>query len=118
MTLHLRRPDWLVALLILTLLGPGLLPVQGHTRLSISAHGQLQTICTWQSKEQQDSPEPWQSPAYVYAQLMVGAAFGSPGVLVTTGMLPARFEAVPFLRREGLQPARRYRIRAPPPVLS
>jgi hypothetical protein len=109
-TLHHRRPRWLIGLLVLTLLGP----VQGHTRLVPSIDGRLHTICTWQDHDQQDSPEPWQSPAYAYAQLMGGAASGDLPTLFSIEDFQPALEAAPNLRGPGLDAPQHYAIRAPP----
>jgi hypothetical protein len=113
-TLRHRRPSWLIGLLVLTLLGPGLVPVQGHTRVVQTLDGRLQTICTWHDHAKQDSPEPWQSPAYVYAQLMGGAANGDiPTLFISEHFQPA-YQAAPVLRDPGLAAPQHYAIRAPP----
>jgi hypothetical protein len=112
--LHHRRPRWLIGLLVLTLLGPGLVPVQGHTRLVTTLDGQVQTLCTWQDQGLQDSPEPWQSPAYLYAQLLGGAAFGDLGLKVSAEFHPTVYQATPNLRGPDLVALPHYAIRAPP----
>jgi hypothetical protein len=113
-TLRHRRPPWLIGLLLLALLGPGLVPVQGHTRLVAALDGQLHTVCTWQEHAGQDSPEPWQSPAYVYAQLMGGAASGDLPTLFSSEHFQPAYQAVPDLRGPGLAVPQHYAIRAPP----
>ena len=113
-----RRPRWLIGVLILALLGPGLVPVQSHTRLVPTLSGHLDIICTWQDQDSHNTPEPWQSPAYLYAQLLGGAAFGDLGLKVSVEIHPTVYLVAPNLRGNDQAAPRRYLIRAPPSVLA
>jgi hypothetical protein len=112
-----RPPHWLLGLLILSLLAPGLVPVQGHTHQVQDAAGHWYTLCTWQDHDQQHhTPEPWQSPAYAYAVLLGGAATAPSLPSVATPLFialtpPAAPAATPTIPQRLHQ-----QIRAPPVV--
>jgi hypothetical protein len=112
-----RPPRWLFGLLFLSLLAPGLVPVQSHTHLAQDAAGNWYTLCTWQDHDQQhNTPQPWQSPAYAYAVLLGGAVTGLSLPSVAT---PLSFSVpMPVARTQSpvYQPRLQQPIRAPPAV--